>query len=236
MSAEIDCITSCIVTPPNPINAYVNGLLGFVLVVSLLLVFFGKLSPKRLQQAKSVFLLSLLGLLVNWALIRPSFETWFASLHNAILILIGLFFLLSYFFSSFIAGLGLRKIAVSPPIQVVFDQVRAVSGVPSVELVVFSSPARVAFAVSGFKKSVFISTGSIESFSKKELHHLFEHELLHFKGPFLNIKRLLHSIRAGFFGLLPVSLDDFDDYEEEQLDVLLERKGVPIRNIRKKMD
>lgn len=235
MASEIDCITSCIIQPFDPVNFYANIVLGVVLAAAILLLIFGNLSIKRMLLAKSIMLLSIFGLLLNWWFISPSFETVFSTLHNSILLIILLFFLISYFFSSQILRMGLHITIPSKEIISCFEQSKKEANQPTVSLKVFKDSQKIAFAVAGLQPTVFVSTSVFESFSPREWDAIFQHELLHFSGSFLSLKRILHSIHAGFFGLLPISLDDFDAYEEEKLDELLERKGTRIRLVRQKM-
>lgn len=236
MVSEIDCITNCILQPFNPLNFYANILLGSIILLTTLLLLSGRLTIKPLLLVKSILLLAIFGLLLNWFLIRPSFDTIFATLHNSILLLILLFFISSYFFSSTILGFGLKKKPTSNKITTLFEKTQKEANLKSITILIFNDPQKIAFAVAGFKPTIFISTAVCESFSPQELKYILQHELLHFKSPFFSFKRILHSIKAGFFGLIPISLDDFDDYEEEKLDTLLERRGTSIRSIRKKMD
>src|SRR3989338_5525096 len=113
MVSEIDCVTSCVLNPFNPVNFYANILLRIILVSTIILLLTSRLSVKRMLLVKSVLLFSIFGLLLNWWFIRPSFDTVFATLHNSILIIILLFFVISYLFSSFILRMGLQIVVPS---------------------------------------------------------------------------------------------------------------------------
>ncbi len=108
-------------------------------------------------------------------------------------------------------------------------------GIRTPELYIFEDVNKTAFVVSAIKKTIFVSTGLIEKFSNEEIRIVLMHELLHIKSGFFNLKRFLHSIKAGFFGLLPVHLKELDTIEEMRLDNELMKEGLDIKKIRNKL-
>ena len=108
-------------------------------------------------------------------------------------------------------------------------------GIKAPGLYLFEDANKSAFVVSALKKTIFLSTGMIESFNNEEIRIVLMHELLHLKSGFFSAKRFLHSIRAGFFGLLPVQLEELDTIEEMRLDNELMKEGLDIKKIRSRL-
>lgn len=234
---EIDCITSCVLTPPNPFLAFVHYFLLALIAFSILFLILSKnrLSAKRGLVLKSIILLSILLLLISFAFTRPTFLTIFSTVHNVALVLIVVFFLLSYWLAVPIARLGMKTVLPSESVSKLFEKEKKELGLPHVNLSIILETAPVAFVVSGFEKRIFLSKGTIEKMNSEELSRIFHHELLHLKSPFFKIKRVLQSIKAGFFFLLPITFDELDDFEEEKLDEQMKKEKKSVKEIRKKM-
>ena len=124
VNSEIDCITSCLITPPNPYQFYINLVLIAVMIITVfILVFFKKkLTLKQNLWSKSLLLLAIFLLLVSLALARPSFITFFATVHNFILLLILATFLALYFLAVPVSLIGLPIQSPDSKTKLLFEQ------------------------------------------------------------------------------------------------------------------
>lgn len=230
------CINSCVIGQGTTI-AYLNYFLIAVIALSAIaLVFFHrKLSIKWSLTLKSVFLTAIFAFLITLAYSSENHPLGiFNAAHTIALFLVLAFFAMSYIFTPFIAKLGLKRHS-DKKIEKMLSEEVAKLGIKIPELYLFEDSNKSAFVVSALNKTIFISTGLIESFEAEEIRIVLMHELLHLKSGFFNVKRFFHSIRAGFFGLLPVRLEELDTIEEMRLDNELMREGLDIKKIRQKL-
>jgi len=236
LASELACINSCIIGQGAPI-AYLNYFLIAVIALSAMtLVFFHrKFSMKPAILMKSVLLTSIFSFLATLFVSSVNHSTGiFNAMHTIALFLIIVFFATSYIFTPFIAQIGLKRRA-DKKIGKMLEEEAAKLGIRTPELYIFEDVNKTAFVVSAIKKTIFVSTGLIEKFSNEEIRIVLMHELLHIKSGFFNLKRFLHSIKAGFFGLLPVHLKELDTIEEMRLDNELMKEGLDIKKIRNKL-
>ncbi|HLC93163.1 MAG TPA: M56 family metallopeptidase [archaeon] len=236
MASELACINSCVIGQGTTIS-YLNYFLIAVIVLSAIaLVFFHrKLSIKLNLILKSVFLTAIFAFLITLALSSENHSIGiFNSIHLIALFLVLAFFAASYIFTPFIAQIGMRR-KMDKKIEKALAEEATKLGIKTPELYIFEDANKTAFVVSALKKTIFISTGLVESFSGEEIRIVLMHELLHLKSGFFNVKRFFHSIRAGFFGLLPVRLEELDTIEEMRLDNELMKEGLDIKKIRQKL-
>ncbi len=230
------CINSCVLGEGTPFAFLNYFLIAAIMLSAIALIFFHrKLSMKANLLLKSVLLAAIFSFLVLLALSSENHPIGiFNAAHTIALFLIVLFFATSYIFTPFIAQIGLQR-RVDKKIGKMLAEEAAKIGIKAPELFIFEDLNKSAFVVSASKKIIFISTGMIENFDNEEIRIVLVHELLHLKSGFFNTKRFLHSIRAGFFGLLPVHLWELDTIEEMRLDNELMREGLDIKKIRTKL-
>ncbi len=236
MASELACINSCVIGQ-GIIISYLNYFLIAIIALSAIaLIFFRrKLSTKWNLTLKSVFLTAIFALLITLAYSSENHPLGiFNAAHTIALLLILAFFAMSYVFTPFIAKIGLKR-HVDKKIEKMLAEEATKLGIQTPELYLFEDSNKSAFAVSALRKTIFISTGMIENFNSEEIRTVLMHELLHLKSGFFNIKRFFHSIRAGFFGLLPVRLEELDTIEEMRLDNELMKEGLDIKKIRSKL-
>ncbi|MBI5553751.1 MAG: M48 family metalloprotease [Candidatus Diapherotrites archaeon] len=236
MASELACVNSCVIAQGAPI-AYLNYfLIALIAASAIALMFFQrKLSMKISLLLKAVLLTGIFSLLITLLLASGNHDAGiFNAVHTSALFLTLIFFATSYLFTPFIAQIGLKRHQDSR-IEEMLAECSARIGIRTPGLYIFEDATRMAFVVSALKKTVFISTGMIQNFNEEELRIVLMHELLHIKSGFFNAKRFLHSIRAGFFGLLPVHLEELDTIEEMRLDNQLMKEGLDIQPIRQKL-
>ena len=236
MASELACINSCVIGQ-NPVISYLNYfLIAAILLSAMALIFFHRrLSVKWNLMLKSTFLTAIFAFLITLSYSSENHPLGiFNAAHTIALFLALAFFATSYVFTPFIARIGLKR-RVDKKIGGMLAEEAAKLGVRAPELYLFEDSNKSAFVVSALKKTIFISTGLIENFGGEETRVVLMHELLHLKSGFFNIKRFFHSIRAGFFGLLPVQLEELDTIEEMRLDNQLMNKGLDIKGIRNKL-
>ncbi len=236
MPSELACINSCVVGQ-GPILSSLNYFLIAVIALSaIILIFFHKkLSIKLNLMLKSALLTAIFAFLITLTFSSENHPfNIFNVAHTTALILVLLFFVTSYIFTSFIAKIGLKRIVDKKVDKMVLEEA-AKLGIKAPELFLFEDSNNSAFVVSALKKTIFISSGLLENFNGAEIRIVLMHELLHLKSGFFNIKRFFHSIRSGFFGLLPVRLEELDALEEMRLDNELMKKGIDIKKIRQKL-
>ena len=232
---ELQCATSCI-NGSNAWLGYANwGFIGGIIITASILIFFSKRLGLKLSVAlKSAFLLFVFALLGSMYLNANHAEAWFHFLHEGILVLIVGFFAISYFFYSWIVSAGLKKTRNATLQQWAESKAKELN-IPAPEVLLYVDSEPNAFVSSGFKKTIFISTGLVERLGERELRWVIHHELLHLKSGFLNLKRLLHSIRYGFFGLIPIQLKELDELEENALDRQMAEQGIDLEEVREKL-
>ncbi len=236
MASELACINSCVIGQGAAISYLNYFLIAAITLSAIALIFFHrKLSVKWNLMLKSVFLTAIFAFLITLAFSSENHPIGvFNAAHLIALFLILAFFAMSYVFTPFIAKIGLKK-HVDKKIEKMLAQEAAKLGIQTPELCLFEDSNKSAFVVSALKKTIFISTGLIENFDGGEIRIVLMHELLHLKSGFFNVKRFFHSIRAGFFGLLPVRLEELDTIEEMRLDNELMKEGLDIKKIRSKL-
>lgn len=230
------CINNCVIAQGTPI-AYLNyALIAAIALSAIALIFFHrKISMKWNLLLKAVLLTSIFSFLITLYISSGGHDGGvFNAAHTIILFLILVFFATSYIFTPFIAQIGLRR-HVDKKIERMLSEEAAKLGIKAPGLYLFEDANKSAFVVSALRKTIFISTGMIENFGNDEIRIVLMHELLHLKSGFFSAKRFLHSIRAGFFGLLPVQLEELDTIEEMRLDNELMREGLDIKKIRSKL-
>ena len=236
MASELACINSCVIGQGTAISYLNYFLIAAIALRAIALIFFHrKLSIKLNLMLKSVFLTAIFAFLITLALSSENHPIGiFNSIHLIALALVLAFFVASYIFTPFIAQIGMRR-KMDKKIEKALAEEAIKLGVKTPELFIFEDSNRSAFVVSALNKTVFISTGLVEHFDGEEIRIVLMHELLHLKSGFFNVKRFFHSIRAGFFGLLPVRLEELDTIEEMRLDNELMNKGLDIKKIREKL-
>ncbi|HLC79249.1 MAG TPA: M56 family metallopeptidase [archaeon] len=236
MSSEMACINSCVLGPGTTISYLNYFLIGVIALTAIILIFFHrKLSIKRNLLLKSAFLTAIFAFLITLAYSSENHPLGiFNTAHTIALFLVLAFFITSYALTPFIARMGLKR-HNDKKIEKMLAQEAGKLGIKTPELYLFEDANKSAFVVSALKKTIFISTGLVENFDEEEIRIVLMHELLHLKSGFFNIKRFFHSIRAGFFGLLPVHLEELDTIEEMRLDNQLIKEGLDIKKIRSKL-
>lgn len=235
MSSEIACIAEC-VAGQGPLVFGVNLLLiGLIAASCLLLVFFHKrLSIKTSLFMKALLMSAILTFLVVLFFTGMGKESVFALAHNAVLLLIAGFFIISYSLSPLLARIGLKR-AEGTGVEELAEKHAKALGIKKPEIFVFEDKNAAAFVVSGAKKTVFLSTGLVDRLNAEELEAVVEHELMHLKTGFFNAKRMLHSVRAGFFGLIPIHLEELDMLEEMLLDKKMQHAASQLESAREKL-
>ena len=236
MASEMACINSCVLGQGTPFALLNYFLIAAITLSAIALIFFhNKLSMKSSLLLKSVLLTAIFSLLITMSFSSESRHLGiFNVAHTMALLLIVLFFAASYLLTPFIAQIGLHR-RIDKKIGKMLAEEAAKLGIKAPELYLFEDLNKSAFVVSALKKTIFLSTGIIENFNDEEIRIVLMHELLHLKSGSFNTKRFLHSIRAGFFGLLPVHLAELDTIEEMRLDNELMKKGLDIKKIRSKL-
>ena len=215
------------------INYFSIAIIGISAIT--LIFFHRRLSVKWSLMLKSAFLTAIFAFLITLAYSSENHPIGiFNTVHTLALFLVLAFFATSYIFTPSIAKIGLRRHADKKIAQMLSEEAVKL-GIKAPELFIFEDSNKSAFVVSAMKKTVFISTGLIESFGVGEMRIVLMHELLHLKSGFFNVKRFFHSVRAGFFGLLPVRLEELDTIEEMRLDNELMKEGLDIKRIRQKL-
>lgn len=240
MGSELSCISSCVIGQ-NPIITGINFFLIIIIAVaSILLIFFQrKLSVKASLFLKSLLIISIFSLLLvltynSTHLTQFSLFHW---THETALALIVIFFITSYFTSSFIVKIGLKKANIDEKILIEFiDSESKNLNVKKPSLFVFEDANPGVFIVSGFNKQLFVSTGALERLDDGEKKLMIVHELMHLKTNFFNIKRFFYSIKAGFLGLLPLTFDELEEFEERMLDNKMAMNGMSPTVLRKKLE
>lgn len=235
MVSEIECISTCI-AGQGPLFSGLNYLLIAIIVLAgLILVFFNKkLSIKWNLMLKAIFLTAIFSFLIAMFFAQAHDFSIFRALHTIGLFLIIMFFATSYLLTPFIAQIGLKR-QKSEKIESMLSEEAERLEMKKPNLFVFKDENRIAFVVSGLRKTVFLSTGLAERLSEAELRIVLMHELLHLKSGFFKTKRFLHSVKAGFLGLLPVRLEELDTIEEMRLDNKLMQEGLDIRKVKQKL-
>lgn len=236
MSSELACINSCVMGQDPAISFLNSFLIGAMVICAFTLIFFHrKLSIKLNLLFKSTFLTALFVFLITLFYSSENHPLGiFNVAHTIALFLVLMFFTISYIFTPFIAKIGLKK-RTDQKIEEMLAEEAVKLGIKIPELFLFEDSNKLAFVVSALKKTVFISSGLFENFESGEIRIVLVHELLHLKSGFFNIKRFFHSIRAGFFGLLPLHLEELDTIEEMRLDNQLMKEGLDIEKIRQKL-
>jgi len=234
--SELTCINSCVLGQGATISFVNYFLIAIIALSAMALIFFNRrLSIKLNLFLKSTFLTAIFAFLITLSYSSENHPLGiFNAVHTIALFLVIAFFATSYVFTPFIAKIGLKR-RIDRKIEGILAKEAAKLGVPSPELYLFEDSNKSAFVVSALSKTVFISTGLVESFNRKELRIVLMHELLHLKSGFFNLKRFFYSIRAGFFGLLPIRLEELDTIEEMRLDSELMKEGMDIMKIRGKL-
>lgn len=235
MASEIECISTCIAGQGSLVSGFNYAVVGILVLTGLILVFLhGKLSIKWSLFLKAVFLTAVFAFLISLFFAHSDYFSIFRALHTVFLFLIVLFFATSYLLTPFIAQIGLERVE-NKRLEEILSEESSKLGMKSPNLFVFRDLNKTAFLVSGLRKTVFVSTGIIEALDEKEARVVLVHELLHLKGGFFKTKRFLHSIRGGFFGLLPVRLEELDTIEEMRVDNQLIREGLDIKSVKQKL-
>ncbi len=230
------CINNCVIAQGAPI-AYLNySLIVAIALSAIALIFFHRrLSMKWNLLLKAALLTGIFSFLITLYISSGGHDGGaFDAIHTIVLFLILVFFATSYLFTPFIAQIGLQR-RVDKKIWKMLSEEAAELGIKTPGLYIFEDANKSAFVVSALRKTVFISTGMIENFNTEEIRIVLMHELLHLRSGFFSAKRFLHSIRAGFFGLLPVHLEELDTIEEMRLDNELMKEGLDIKKIRQKL-
>jgi len=236
VTSELSCIATCIASQ-NPAIAFLNyTLLAIIGISAILLVVFGRrFSLKTNFLLKSAFLTSLFLFLIVLLFATPaSASSLFVYTHTSLLLLIVGYFILSYLFAPFIMRIGLKR-TFNPQVENIIEEESKTLGIRKPSIFVFIDAQASAFTVSGIRKAVFISTALVEKLSKEELKAVLTHELLHLKGNFFNLKRFFSSIRAGFFGLIPIQVEELDILAEDKIDESMPGKKHVLDRAREKL-
>ena len=236
MTSELSCIATCIASQ-NPAIAFLNyTLLAIIGISAILLVVFGRrFSLKTNFLLKSAFLTSLFLFLIVLLFATPaSANSLFVYTHTSLLLLIVGYFALSYLFAPSIMRIGLKR-TFDSQVENIIEEESKTLGIKKPSIFVFIDAQASAFTVSGIKKAVFISTALVERLSKEELKAVLTHELLHLKGNFFNLKRFFSSIRAGFFGLIPIQVEELDILAESKIDESMEKEKQALERAREKL-
>ena len=236
MTSELSCIATCIASQ-NPAIAFLNyTLLAIIGISAILLVVFGRrFSLKTNFLLKSAFLTSLFLFLIVLLFATPaSANSLFVYTHTSLLLLIVGYFALSYLFAPSIMRIGLKR-TFDSQVENIIEEESKTLGIRKPSIFVFIDAQASAFTVSGIRKAVFISTALVEKLSKEELKAVLTHELLHLKGNFFNLKRFFSSIRAGFFGLIPIQVEELDILAESKIDESMEKEKQALERAREKL-
>lgn len=235
MVSEIECISTCIAGQGPLVSGFNYLIIATIILSGVILVFFNrKLSIKWNLLLKAVFLTAVFAFLISMFFAQSHDFSLFRALHTISLFLVVLFFATSYLLTPFIAQIGLRKVE-NKKLDAMIAEEAGKLGMKAPKLCVFKDLNKAAFVVSGLRKTIFVSTGLIERLDENEVRVVIVHELLHLKQGFFKAKRFLHSVRAGFFGLLPVRLEELDTIEEMRVDSELLREGLDIKKVKQKL-
>ncbi|MFH1256514.1 MAG: M56 family metallopeptidase [Candidatus Diapherotrites archaeon] len=237
MVSEIECVEQCIASQ-SPVIGYINyALIAIIAISALLLIFFGKrLSLRKTLVSKSVFITAVFLLLITLFVGGVQHLTIFSIAHTLALFGAIIFFAASFLFANLIVKMGLEKAETPEALEKMLAEEADKNAVKKPQLFVFRDANPNAFTVSGLRKVVFLSTGIIERLDEKELRLVIVHELMHLKSGFFTIKRFFHSVKAGFFGLLPLNFEEFEILEEHALDRKMLKSGLNLSPVRKKLD
>lgn len=236
MTSELSCIAACVASQ-NPVIAFINyTLIGIIGISAILLVVFGRRFPLKTNfLLKSAFLTSLFLFLIVLLFATPaSASSLFVYTHTSLLLLIVGYFVLSYLFAPFIMRIGLKKTS-DAQVESIIEEESKNLGIKKPSIFVFIDAQASAFTVSGIKKAVFISTALVEKLSKEELKAVLTHELMHLKGNFFTLKRFFSSVRAGFFGLIPIQVEELDIIAESKIDESMEKEKNALNRAREKL-
>ncbi len=236
MTSELSCIAACVASQ-NPVIAFINyTLIGIIGISAILLVVFGRRFPLKTNfLLKSAFLTSLFLFLIVLLFATPaSASSLFVYTHTSLLLLIVGYFVLSYLFAPFIMRIGLKR-ASDAQVENIIEEESKTLNIKKPSVFVFADSQATAFTVSGIRKAVFISTALVEKLSKEELKAVLTHELMHLKGNFFNLKRFFSSIRAGFFGLIPIQVEELDIIAESKIDESMPEKKHVLDRAREKL-
>src|SRR3989344_1793724 len=176
----------------------------------------------------------LIATIIVAAIILVFFHRRFAVKWNLLLKAVFLTAIFSLLIVLFFAQIGLKR-RFDPKTEKILSEESANLGMKKPNLYVFEDFNRTAFVVSGLKKTVFLSTGLLSKLDSEEIRIVIVHELLHLKSGLFKTKRFFHAVRAGFFGLLPVKLEELDTIEEMRVDNKLLQKGLDIKRIKQKL-
>src|SRR3989338_1315072 len=235
MVSELDCISTCVMGQGPVISGLNIFLIATIIVAAIILVFFHRrFAVKWNLLLKAVFLTAIFSLLIVLFFAQSHDLSIFKALHTTALFLIFVFFATSYLLTPFIAQIGLKR-RFDPKTEKILSEESANLGMKKPNLYVFEDFNRTAFVVSGLKKTVFLSTGLLSKLYSEEIRIVIVHELLHLKSGLFKTKRFFHAVRAGFFGLLPVKLEELDTIEEMRVDNKLLQKGLDIKRIKQKL-
>jgi len=233
--SEIECISTCITGQGPLVSGFNYFIIAAIILGAIILIFFHKrLSIKWNLLLKAIFLTAVFAFLISLFFAQSHDFSIFKALHTISLFLVILFFATSYLLTPFIAQLGLKRHLDKKLESLLSEEAKAL-GMKKPNLFVFQDLNRTAFVVSGLKKTIFLSTGLVEKLSESELRIVLKHELLHLKSGFFKTKRFLHSVKAGFFGLLPLRLEELDTIEEMRLDNKLLQEGLDVKKVRQKL-
>ncbi|MFH1256504.1 MAG: M48 family metalloprotease [Candidatus Diapherotrites archaeon] len=236
MVSEIECAAQCIASQ-NPVIGFINYLLIAIIAISaLLLIFFGKrLSLKKTLLMKSVFITAVFLFLITLFIGGAPNLTFFSIAHTFALFAAIIFFAASFLFAHLIVKMGLKRAETPEELERMLAEEAEKNAVKKPVLFVFRDANPNAFTVSGMRNAIFLSTGIIEMLDEKELRLVIVHELMHLKTNFFTIKRFFHSVKAGFFGLLPLNFEEFEILEEHALDRKMRKNGMSISTVREKI-
>ncbi|MBI2530064.1 MAG: M48 family metalloprotease [Candidatus Diapherotrites archaeon] len=236
MTSELSCIATCIASQ-NPVIAFLNYILiGIIGISAFALIVFGRhFSLKTNFLLKSAFLTSLFLFLIVLLFATPaSANSLFVYTHTSLLLLIVGYFAFSYLFAPFIMRIGLKRTANAEVEGIITEESKNLN-IKKPSIFVFADSQASAFTVSGIKKAVFISTALVERLNKDELKAVLTHELLHLKGNFFNLKRFFSSVRAGFFGLIPIQVEELDILAEDKIDESMPGEKQALDRAREKL-
>lgn len=235
MVSELECIHACIVNQGPFVSGLNYALISIIALTGIVLVFFHKrLAVKWNLFLKAVFLTAIFSFLVILFFAQSEGFTVFKAAHTTILFLIIVFFATSYILTPFIAQFGLKRHFNAEIENALADEAEKL-GVKKPRLYIFEDMNKTAFVVSGLRKTIFLSTGILSRLNSEEIRVVLVHELLHLKSGFFKTKRFLQSIKAGFFGLLPIQLEELDTIEELRVDNKLLQQGLDIKRIKQKL-